>query len=105
MIDRSDEVRSSVRPPQEGRIELQLPPEAAGRLLDLSLRPMAEALGMVEAAKTERIVRAAVTEWLPARLGWLVDRPRLLRLYLRLPHRTRPEMLAYPDGRREMVLR
>lgn len=36
----------------------------------------------------ERRARAVLLEWLPRPFRWLVDHPRLLGLYLKLPHRT-----------------
>lgn len=48
------------------------------------------AISALRAARAERMLREVLAEWLPKRLGWLPDHPRLLKLYLRLPHRRRP---------------
>jgi hypothetical protein len=46
-------------------------------------------IALLRVEREEQMVRAALVDWLPSWLGWLVDRPRLLRLYLRFPHRHR----------------
>lgn len=38
----------------------------------------------------EQMCRKAYRDWLRPRLRWLVDHPRLLKLYLRLPHKQVP---------------
>lgn len=60
---------------------------------------------LLMASSDEAVAKDAFRTWLPTRFAWLMGHPRLLRLYLRLPHRTRPVMLTYTDGRREMVFR
>lgn len=49
----------------------------------------------------EREVRQIARQWFPKPLRWLIDHPRLLKLYLRLPHRDRPVMI----GDRTFVVR
>ena len=48
------------------------------------------------AGRQEAQARAAGEAWLPRGLRWLLDHPRLLRLYVwRLPHRRRPTLVSY----------
>jgi len=42
------------------------------------------------AERAEREMHSVLGEWLPRRLGWLADHPRLLRVWLVWPHRERP---------------
>lgn len=50
--------------------------------------------GNVLTCRSEREARFFVQGWLPRGLRWLVDKPRLLRWYVRLPHRYKPEQIV-----------
>jgi hypothetical protein len=65
----------------------------------------ARRLALLRVEREDAMVRQVVAEWLPRRLAWLVDRPRLLRLYLRIPHRTRPFIERRLDGSMRVVVR
>jgi hypothetical protein len=61
-------------------------------------------LAQLAAERHEREVRTCTRGWLPRPLRWLVDHPRLLRLYLRLPHRSRPVSVEQPNGQVTMEI-
>jgi hypothetical protein len=63
-------------------------------LLEQHVRKVA----LLRVERDERLMRKALDRCLPAYLGWLVDHPLLLRLYLVLPHKDRPFIEHGADG-------
>lgn len=62
-------------------------------LMDTISRLVREA-AMEQAAERERIARALIVESLPRGLGWMVDHPRVLKLFYRVFPRRRPVMVV-----------
>jgi hypothetical protein len=64
----------------------------------------ARRLARLAAERHEREMRHCVERWLPRPLRRLVDRPRLLAFYLRLPHRWVPVAVQQPNGQLTMEI-
>lgn len=60
-------------------------------------RRFAEKIGRDNAWAYEQEARECFEYWLPRALRRLVDHPKLLRWYMRLPHRRRPMMVEFKE--------
>lgn len=63
-----------------------------------TLQTAINAAAWKRAQDLEALSRLAYLRWLPRPLRWLIDHPRLLALYLRLPHRSVPYRVELPGG-------
>jgi hypothetical protein len=85
-------------------VKLALTAEQAMSLPDDFIAQHVQRLAMIAAERHEREVRTRVERWLPRPLRWLIDHPRALALYLRLPHRWRPVAVQQPNGQLTMEI-
>jgi hypothetical protein len=69
-----------------------------------SIRQYLRKLEAEEWGRREVIVAEVLEEWLPRPLHFLMDHRRLLKLWIKLPHKRVVIIRHWPDGRMEALI-